>query len=650
MLAALAVPIAVHLLKFRPRQTLYFSDIRFLKETASTQARMHRLRDILLLLLRLLAISFLVLGFSLPFIRNEGPAAVGGDTKGDIYLYVDASLSMDAQEKDGDSWNRMLNELNSWLSSVGQDQRLFISDASGYFVSARSPSEAWTILSGMKPQIHATSPRSVYQKWTNEGSEGQLIMISDMQRNQWEDLLLDSAHQGLQILPVQHSADQRNLSIDSVWAEIPFTRPGLEQRLQVQIKNHSSKPLRSTLEVLQDQRVENFESIELAAGEVRILPLEFVPGQSGHAQLRLTDESWRFDNEFYIAWNQGPSPSVLIYDDGQRETDWSKIFPDEEYDRILWTERSDAAGESTADLIVLADWTQGSPRMQRVEQLAQSGTDLVIWPSENGAYPEFMRRISNWEDIRDSGRFQGDRINQDNELFRSVFSRIPENPALPVDIKRNRLQETKGWEGMIRYEDGYLQLAEYKGPSSSILLFASSLSPDWSRWAQEDLTLPLLHQASWRTQANSTLELKARSSAHWTIAHPKGGMDRAVRAADQNGRNFVPGQGRTANTTEIFFGPEFKQPGIYTLKDENDSLGVLAINPSYKERDLLFYAPVELPAQWQSQLLSWDDFGALGTSSDDSDLWILFIGLGFLLLLIEGVVPKFAQPKSSQTE
>ena len=133
----------------------------------------------------------------------------------------------------------------------------------------------------------------------------------------------------------------------------------------------------------------------------------------------------------------------------------------------------------TADLIVLADWTQGSPRMQRVEQLAQSGTDLVIWSSENGAYPEFMRRISNWEDIRDSGRFQGDRINQDNELFRSVFSRIPENPALPVDIKRNRLQETKGWEGMIRYEDGYLQLAEYKGPSSSILLFASSQLNNW---------------------------------------------------------------------------------------------------------------------------------------------------------------------------
>ena len=158
MLAALAVPVLVHLLKFRPRQTLYFSDIRFLKETASTQARMHKLRDILLLLLRLLAVACLVLGFSMPFIKKEGLASVENEDGSDIYLFVDASLSMDAQEEEGNSWNGMFRALNAWLSSATQDKSLFISDPSGYFSAARSPSEAWKMLNGMEPHIGAASP------------------------------------------------------------------------------------------------------------------------------------------------------------------------------------------------------------------------------------------------------------------------------------------------------------------------------------------------------------------------------------------------------------------------------------------------------------------------------------------------------------
>ena len=644
MLAALAFPIVVHLLKFRPRQTLYFSDIQFLKETASTQTRMHRLRDILLLLLRLLAIACLVLGFSMPFIKKEGLASVENEDESEIYLFVDASLSMDAREEEGSSWNRLFSALNAWLSSATQDKSLFISDAAGYFSAARSPSEAWKMLNGIEPHIGGASPLSVYQKWTKDGSKGQLIMISDMQRNQWKDLLQDSAHNRVKILPIEHSSDQRNLSIDSVWAEVPFTHPGLEQRLHVQIRNHSTKRASSTLELLQDRRVENFESIELAPEAVQLLSLDFIPGHSGHAQLRLTDRSWSFDNNFHIAWNQGQTPSVLIYDNGQAETDWPRIFPKTEFDCVFLKDRTEDAAATSADLIVLADWTPGSAMMERVEQWAQSGTDMVIWPSKTGAYPRFLSSCSNWADGQDSGRFRGDLIDEENELFRSVFSRIPENPALPVDKKRNLLRETNGWKGMIRYEDGYLQLAQRQRGSSSILLFASALLPEWSHWAQEDLTLPLLHQASWRTQTSSSLELKARPGAFWTLPHPNGNLEQAIRATDDQGRMFVPGQRRLAGSTQIVFGPEFSQPGIYALMDNQDSLGVLTVNPPFEERDLRFFNPSELPTEWQSQLVEWKDLELFGASSDESDLWLMLLGLGLLFLLIEGVVPKFVQP------
>lgn len=127
-------------------------------------------------------------------------------------------------------------------------------------------------------------------------------------------------------------------------------------------------------------------------------------------------------------------------------------------------------------------------------------------------------------------------------------------------------------------------------------------------------------------------------------------MEQAIRAVDNSGRTFVPGQRRMAGSTQIVFGPEFSQPGVYALVDDQDSLGLLAVNPSFEERDLRFFDRAELPAEWQSQLVEWEDLELFGAASKESDLWVILLGLGLLFLLIEGVVPKFAQPKSSQTE
>lgn len=146
------------------------------------------------------------------------------------------------------------------------------------------------------------------------------------------------------------------------------------------------------------------------------------------------------------------------------------------------------------------------------------------------------------------------------------------------------------------------------------------------------------------------MELKARPAASWTLPHPNGKMEQAIRAVDNSGRTFVPGQRRMAGSTQIVFGPEFSQPGVYALVDDQDSLGLLAVNPSFEERDLRFFDRAELPSEWQSQLMEWEDLELFGAASKESDLWVILLGLGLLFLLIEGVVPKFAQPKSSQTE
>lgn len=91
--AAIAVPIIAHLLARRGGPIVDFPAVRFVARAASDQARRHRPRDLLLLLLRCAAVACLALAFDRPTwsARSAGPEEATGV---DHVLVIDASASM----------------------------------------------------------------------------------------------------------------------------------------------------------------------------------------------------------------------------------------------------------------------------------------------------------------------------------------------------------------------------------------------------------------------------------------------------------------------------------------------------------------------------------------------------------------------------
>jgi hypothetical protein len=91
---ALALPVVFHLIRRHTRERLPFSSLLFLQPTPPRLTQRSRLEDLLLLLLRCLALALLALGFARPFLkqpRTDDPAA--GQPKR-IVLLLDRSASM----------------------------------------------------------------------------------------------------------------------------------------------------------------------------------------------------------------------------------------------------------------------------------------------------------------------------------------------------------------------------------------------------------------------------------------------------------------------------------------------------------------------------------------------------------------------------
>src|SRR3954468_13943907 len=88
---AAAVPLVLHLLKREPEVRVKFAAVALLKAGAVEHTRHRRLRDLLLLALRVAALIILSLAFARPFL-----ASAGGQSSSITVVALDTSLSLSA--------------------------------------------------------------------------------------------------------------------------------------------------------------------------------------------------------------------------------------------------------------------------------------------------------------------------------------------------------------------------------------------------------------------------------------------------------------------------------------------------------------------------------------------------------------------------
>ena len=158
-LAAVAVPVLVHLLAMRRARRVPFPTLRFLPDSSATSARRHRIEDLPLLLLRCLIVAVAVMALAQPWVSREGRGATAGNGIARA-LVVDSSGSMERESTAG----------GTALAAARVAADLFADEAS----------TSTTIES---PDIDAAIARAAVwlRMAADEGSATELVVISDFQ-------------------------------------------------------------------------------------------------------------------------------------------------------------------------------------------------------------------------------------------------------------------------------------------------------------------------------------------------------------------------------------------------------------------------------------------------------------------------------------
>ncbi len=251
-LAAL-IPLLIHLVQRRRARVHHFAATAFLLGTRRRVARRYRLRELMLLALRMLLLAALAVAFAKPWVRSEEVAILGNVTPSSVVIVIDPSASM-TETRDGRSLLELAVEQARGLVS----ELLGESDAA--VVVAQSPARALTsrltfdrklvgdVLSGIRPtqgRADLAGALRLAEQILVESSHvrREVVVFTDLQASEWEGMgrpwALDRAP-SVPLVDMSDGAERRNSAVTAVLTEV--VTEGAERMLRVSVDVLSDRP------------------------------------------------------------------------------------------------------------------------------------------------------------------------------------------------------------------------------------------------------------------------------------------------------------------------------------------------------------------------------------------------------------------------
>src|SRR4029079_17185232 len=133
-LVAIAVPVLIHLINCERKVVVEFPSLMFLQRIPYRSIRRQKIRHLLLLILRCLALALLVAAFARPFFQRK-QAAIGSSGAREVVILLDRSSSMGYANR----WQRARDEAKKVVSGLGATDRATLVLFAGAAGAGREP-------------------------------------------------------------------------------------------------------------------------------------------------------------------------------------------------------------------------------------------------------------------------------------------------------------------------------------------------------------------------------------------------------------------------------------------------------------------------------------------------------------------------------
>lgn len=617
-LAVLAIPVIIHLFYFRRFKKVYFTNVRFLKEVKEETSNRQKLRNLLVLLMRCLAIAAMVLAFAQPFIPLSS-----GVKKGEraVSVFVDNSFSMNALSQNASLLELAKQRARDIVNAYGVEDRFQIltNDFEGRDQRLVSKEDALDRIEEIR-----TSPASRdvskaltrQQQCLNTGKQENKIayVVSDFQTNiadvtAFRDTLIE-----VNLVPMR-AVQERNVSVDSVWFESPVQILNQPANLLVKLSNRSDEDAPELrLSLRHDGQAKPVGSISIPARQSRLDTVSFNILHPGwhEAKLSVTDYPVQFDDDYYLAFHVAERINVLSVNGLQPNKHLDNAFLGAKYFHLDNANAGalDYSKFSNYQLIVLNELPAVSSGLtNELKTFAQNGGNVLVFPSQTADLNSYNSFLQNFN-AGNLGAFeptprQASEINTDEFVFKDVFLNKSANLRLPATQGNFKIAPARG-EYILTYRDGSALLAKYGQGEGALYLSAAPLNEQVNDLVRNgEIFVPMLfkmaiagtkgRQIAYTISKDEVLEAKHQVSAAgetiYKLRKQSENESTTINQQPSTINEFIPEQRILGSKVLLTPGTQVRDAGWYRLHLQGDStLAEFAFNYDRKESDLTYKA------------------------------------------------------------
>ncbi|MCB0723078.1 MAG: BatA and WFA domain-containing protein [Ignavibacteriae bacterium] len=471
-LAAVSVPILIHLFNLRKVQKVEFSTLMFIKELQKTKLKRIKLKQLILLLLRCLAIVFLVFAFAKPVFKGFGGSSSGQKT---LIIFLDDSFSMNVSDSKGLYFDQSRDAVKKILDNYKENDEVYfiptsavkMKDKKIFFDSFQDIVDTLEKLgfSDKSASMDEVTLLANELLKTSKNLTKDVFVVSDFQKSNFtaesKNTLIEKIPDANIYLVNVGDRDPNNLSVDDFEVVSKIIDKDRTAKLRVNLNNHTKFNVSNkVLSLYVDGNKVNERVVDAGSLSKKEVEFEFKPNKTGNvngyielAQSDPQDDELINDNRIYFSLYIPEEFNVLMISENPDEGKFveaallsaENLLSDSTYERdkfVKLDHESNLDGDlSSYDLIfVTGKRSFSEDEAVKLKNFAEGGGGVFIFPTEDidvNNYNDVL--LSKLNSMRIAG-LQSVSGDGDNQL---AFEKMDfEHPLLSEVFKNSNLSIT----------------------------------------------------------------------------------------------------------------------------------------------------------------------------------------------------------------
>jgi len=669
-LLAIAVPIIIHLFNFRKFKKVYFSDVRMLRQVELETSKKSNIKHLLILLMRILAITALVLAFAQPLWKKEGQANSVGEKL--VTVYVDNSLSMNNSWTEFTLLDHVKKQARTLAQSFAQSDKFQLITNEFDPVHQRFLTKEQFLTEVDEIEISSNTRRldQIEQKQLDflkkEYAQNKYAFyLSDFQRSTANlgQLEMDSTIQ-LTFVPILPESIG-NVFIDSVWFDSPVRMVNKKEQLFVKLVNSTSDDLQVKLELSLNGQVKGLVNADVLMNSEKVVTLDYVIQNPGKVEGKLSVSEYPnptaiFDDTYYFSYLLKEESKVLVINElpeylAAKNGSINQLFSNDPFFKVTNVVSSSINYGlfAESDLIILNEVKQyTSGLISQLLTYCEAGGSILYIPSSQPDLTSnnelLLAGASGRITKKDTANTKISYLELENPFFKDVFQKTPKNMDLPVVLQSYviRFSGKSSRQNLMKTQNGHPFLVESTIGKGKFFSLSVSLSPSFSTFTSHSLFVTTLLRIAESSGVNQEIALTTETGK--LRIREEGISGENIRIVGRRQQlEFIPETELVGGELEVFLNGELSESGNYEVVSQEKVVAAFGVNYHRDESDFEGYTLEDLQPFAAQPWVKLLDVSALRNSGESSQfidssrkLWKWFVLLALVFLVCEILLIK----------